>query len=1026
MIKHRGSIAWMAKNRVAANILMFVFLIGGVISAFSIKKEVFPAFDLDMITITVPYPGATPEEVDKSIIGAIEESVQDAEGVKEITATAREGSASVVLELEEGVDRQKVYQDIKQDIDSISTFPLEAEEPNIVLNSRDRRVLSLMVYGEVSDLVLREYAEKLRDRLLQRKDISKIELDGIKSYEIKISLSTDMLKKYGLNSKNIADKISKEAIELSGGSIKAKGGEILLRVNERRDYAKEFENLVIATSENGSLLRLGEIATIQDGFDESDISTKYDGKKAITLEIYRTGDTTPIEVSDSVRAGMEEFEGELPPTIKMAINSDMSDIYRQRLELLMKNAFVGLLLVLLVLGAFLEFRLAFWVSLGIPTSFLGSLLFLPYFDISINMVSMFAFIVALGIVVDDAIIAGENIYEYRNRGMNYLSAAIQGAKDIAVPLSFAILTNIITFSPLMFIPGVMGKLFGVIPVVISVVFIISWVEALFILPNHLGFSKKRHDGEVAGFLYTNQQKIAKWLDRFIENIYKPVLIFMLKHRYITVAISIATLISIVGYAQSGRMGFSMMPKVESDRAVAEATLPIGSTMDEALWVERRLIDSALKAVSIVGEDEVIGYRSRIKENVVSVDFYLEKPDVREVSTEEFNRLWRKESGNIAGLDSLKFRSDIGGPGGSRASLAIELSHTDIRILEEASDFIAKELAQLEGVKDIDNGFTPGKKEFEITLLPLASSLGISSGEIASQIRQSFYGSEAIRQQRGRNEVKVMIRLPEEERNSYRSIYMLDIKTSTGALVPLEKIAKVKEGRSYTEIIRKDGRRIVSVESNIVPESDTPKVIEKLEADVFPELFKMYPGLLIDYGGKQADARDSMLSLAQGFLLTLLLIYITLALPLQSYSQPLIVMSAIPFGVVGAFIGHMIMGYSLSVISIMGIVALAGVVINDTLVLIDYTNRKRSEGSTPWEAIVAGGTRRFRPIILTTLTTFVGLAPMIFETSVQARFMIPMAISLGYGIVFATAISLVLIPALYLILEDVKSMRIKRF
>lgn len=1015
----------MAKNRVAANILMLIFLVGGVFSALTIKKEVFPTFDLDMITITIPYPGATPEEVEKSIVRAVEESIQDSEGVKEIISKAREGSAVVTVELEEGVDRQKVYQDIKQEIDSISTFPLDAEEPRVSINSRDRRVLSIMLYGDVDDLVLREYTEKLRDRLLQKKSISKIEFDSVKSYEIKISFDLEKIKRYGLNLKNIADKISKDAVELSGGTIKSDGGEILLRLNERKDYAKEFENIVLAVSANGSILRLGEVATISDGFDESDIETKYDGKKALNLEVYRTGDNTPIQVSDSVREILEEFKTELPPSLNITINSDMSDVYRQRLELLLKNAFIGLLLVLLALGAFLEFRLAFWVALGIPTSFLGSLLFLPSADVSINMVSMFAFIVALGIVVDDAIIAGENIHEYRQRGMDNLTAAIEGAKDIAVPLSFAILTNIVAFAPLMFIPGLMGKLFGVIPVVITFVFLISWIEALFILPFHLATSKKRTDKEEQSFFYRNQQKIAKGLDRFVETVYRPSLIFFLKHRYLTVAIAVATLVSIMGYVQSGRMGFSMMPKIESDRAVAEATLPVGSTMREALRVEDMLIDAGMRVVESIGEGQIVGQRARIKENVVSVDFYLEHPDVRPVSTEEFNKKWREAAMGIPGLDSLKFRSDVGGPGGSKASIAIELSHTDTEVLESASKLLAEELSLISGLKDIDDGFTPGKKEFVIKLLPLASSLGVSSSDIASQVRHSFFGSEALRQQRGRNEVKVMVRLPEEERSNPYYLYTLEIKTPSGALVPLEKLALIEEGRSYTDITRKNGRRIVSVEANVDPESDTPKVVQRLQSDVLPMLSSAYPGLGVNYGGKQADMQESMGSLISGFAITMLIIYITLALPLQSYSQPLIVMSAIPFGAVGAFLGHMIMGYSLSVISIMGIVALAGVVINDTLVLIDYTNRKRSEGESAFESIVLGGTRRFRPILLTTLTTFVGLAPMIFESSIQAKFMIPMAISLGYGIVFATAISLILIPALYLILEDIKALRIRR-
>lgn len=1024
MNQQGGAIAWMAKNKVAANILMLVLMLGGVMSAFTIKKEVFPAFDLDIVTITVPYPGATPAEVEKSIVRAVEENLQNISGIKEIISTAREGSAVVNVELDEGADRQQVFQDIKQEVDSITTFPLEAEDPKVSINSTDRRVVSLYVYGDVDDLALREYAEDFRDRLLQNKDISKVQLDGIRDYEVKIAFDLDKIDKYGLKLKDLASTIKNQAVELSGGSIKSSGGEILLRVNERRDYASEFRNIVIARSDTGSLLRLGDIATVEDGFDESDIQSTYDNKKAIQVEVYRSGSYSPIEVSDSVHATLDAYKNELPASIGVSINNDMSNVYRQRLDLLTKNALFGFILVLAVLGAFLEFRLAFWVSLGIPTSFLGALLLLPNFDISINMVSMFAFIVTLGIVVDDAIIAGENIYEYRQRGMDYLTAAIEGAKDISVPLSFAILTNVVAFAPLFFIPGTMGKFFSVIPAVVCTVFIISWIEALFILPNHLAFSKKKHEGEVAGFLYRNQQKVAKALDNFVVNQYKPFLQFMLKHRFLTVSIAIATLVVMMGYAMSGRLGFSLMPKVESDRAYAEAVLPVGSTMDEAKKIEERLVQGGLDIVKKTGGQLLEGYRGSINENEIKVIFYLEDADIRPISTGEFVKKWRQSIGTLPGVDYVKFKSDLGGPGGGKASMAIEISHIDEEVLKNASAYLAEALSDISGVKDIDDGFTMGKKEFEIELLPLAHTLGITSSDVASQIREAYYGAEALRQQRGRHEVKVMIRLPKEERETRSSIYDLDIKTPAGTFVPLRKLVKINEGRSYTTITRKNGRRIISVEANVDPESSTPIVMNRLQEDVFPELKKLYPGLGIDYGGKQADTSESMMSLVQGFIITLAVIYITLALPLQSYTQPLIVMAAIPFGVVGAFLGHMIMGYSLSVISIMGIVALAGVVINDTLVLIDYVNRRRREGAEPYEAIVSAGVRRFRPILLTTLTTFVGLAPMIFETSVQARFMIPMAISLGFGILFATVITLVIIPTFYMLLADFKGKSIK--
>lgn len=1018
---HTGPIAFMARHRVAANILMIILLLGGLFFAYSIKKEVFPETDLDMVTVSVSYSGATPEETEQGIVLPIEEAIDGIEGIEEVSSSAGEGSGSVSIELDPDQDRMRIYQEIQQKVDAITTFPDEAERPQVSINQRKRHVLSLMLYGAQDAWALREYGERLRDRILSQPKINQVELEGVLDYEVRVEVDQEALERYGVTLKEISQAISSQSLELSGGTVKSEGGEILVRLDERRDYAQEFARLPIFSSAQGRSILLSEVATVTDGFDDSDYELTFNGKQSISVEVYRTGDSTPIEVSKATREAMEEFKAELPDGMEIVVRNDSSEIYEARLELLLKNGFIGLLLIVVLLGAFLEFRLAFWVAVGIPTSFLGAFLFLPWMDVSVNMVSMFAFIVALGIVVDDAIIAGENIYEFRSQGMGYLEAGIEGAKDIAVPLTFAIITNIVAFSPLAFVPGMMGKLFLVIPIVVGTVFVLSWIEALFILPHHLAYSEKTHSHPLSRFLYENQQKVAKSLDWFIEKVYQPVLRLCLRYRYITVASGIAVLLLVLAYAQSGRLGFEMMPRVESDRAVAYGILPVDATMKEATKVRDRIIKAGLEAVGTVEGDLMEGYRARISSNEVRVDFYLLGSEERAISTAEFNRRWREACGPIPGVDTLKFRSDIGGPGGGQASISIELAHRDTAVLEKASALLADRIRAIQGTKDIEDGFTPGKPQYTLTVTPYGRSLGLSSSDIASQVRASLNGTEALRQLRGRNEVKVRLYLPENQRDGMLDLFDLPIRTTDGVSVPLRSVAHLESGHSYTTISRRDGRRTVSVEANAESAKELTKVTQTIDTEVLPEIRQLFPGLSAEYQGRQADMKEGMTALIQTFVLVLVVIYITLALPFQSYTQPVIVMVAIPFGIVGAFLGHALMGYSLSVISVMGIVALSGVVINDTLVLVDYANRQRRKGTEAYVAIVSAGMRRFRPILLTTVTTFGGLAPMIFETSIQAKFLIPMALSLGYGIVFATFITLILIPALYLILEDVQKL-----
>ncbi len=1015
----RGPIGWMVDNRVTPNLIMLFLLLGGAYMLTQIKQEVFPEFALDMVTITVPYRGASPEEVESGIILAVEEAVRGVEGVKQITSVAREGFGRVTAELLTNADQQMAYQNIQQEVSRITTFPLEADDPQVVLVSRRRQVLDLQLYGDTSEWALRNIAEDVRDRLLQDPGITQIELTGARPFEVRIEIDPETLRIHGLTLEEVARIIRRTAVELPGGSLRAEGGEILLRFSERRDWASEFAAIPIVTTPNGARIELGDLATVTDSFEETDQFASFNGHPAVGLSVYRIGRETPIGVSAATRAAMEEIAASLPDGVDYAINNDWSDIYQQRMTLLTKNAVIGLILVLGLLGMFLEFKLAFWVTMGIPISFLGAIFFLPTIDVSINMISMFAFIIALGIVVDDAIVAGENIYEQRQQGRNFIDAAIIGARQVAVPITFSILTNIIAFAPLLFVPGMLGKTWGVIPLVVISVFLLSWYEAIFILPSHLAHVSSTPATGFGAFLHGRQQVIARGLTWFAENPFARFLDLCIRWRYLTVACGLALLLFILGLVTSGRLGFILMPRVESDRSVVTATLPYGSPLSRIEAVRDTLLRTANEVVEQNGGNELSrGVFAAINDNVLEVSVYLTPPGQRPISTTDLTRQWRAKTGVIPGVETLQFQADRGGPG-SGAAITVELSHRDIPTLEAASLDLAGRLSDFPNIKDIDAGYTPGKRQFDFTLKPEGRSLGLTTDDVARQLRAAFYGAEALRQQRGRSEVKVQVKLPEDRRISEYDLESFLIRTPSGRDVPLLEIAERAQGRAYTSIQRREGRRTIQVAADVDPIGESSRIKAELDATTLPQLARDYPGLTYGYEGRQADMAESLRALTAGFGLVLFCVYFLLAIPFRSYIQPAIVMLSIPFGIIGAVLGHIIMGYNLSIISLMGMIALAGVVVNGSLVLIDYANRLQREGDDPFTAIHNAGVRRFRPILLTTLTTFGGLAPMIFETSRQARFMIPMALSLGYGILFSSIICLVLVPSLYMIIEDIR-------
>jgi len=1036
-----GAIRWMARNHVAANLLMLVFVVGGLLLGPKVKQEVFPEVNLDWISVTVPYPGAGPEEVEEGILLKIEENLTGVDGIKQIKATASEGMGTVMAEVNAGMDPDKVLQDVKSEVDRITTFPLDAEEPVIAKVLNRSEVISVVVYGDLSERSLREWAESVRDELLAYPEITQVDLGGVRPYEISIEISEENLRRYNLTLDQVAQQVRRASLDLPGGTIKTAGGEILLRTKERRYFGPEYANIVVVTSPDGTQVHLRDIAEVRDTFQETDTFATFDGKPAAMVKVFRVGEQKPTAISTIVKKYVEEKGPALPPTVRLATWNDTSELFQSRQNLLQKNAALGLVLVFLILGLFLEIRLALWVMLGIPISFFGTLFLMPAIGVSINMISLFAFILALGIVVDDAIVVGENIYEQRQLGKPYLQAAVDGTQEVGTPVVFSVLTTVAAFAPLIFVSGVMGKFIKVIPLVVITILLVSLVESLFVLPAHLALGRRRESSAgLLGGIDRVRRRFGVQLDRLIAGPYRRTLEFCLGQRYLTLAAAVAALFLTVGVVGGGLIKFTFMPEVDGDVITASLQMPQGTPAAETARIERFIEQQAMATVedfdssrsagdsilrhfySVIGGTIAAGGpgggSSQAAAHLSDMALFLTRSEDRGVPAAEITRRWREKVGEIPGVESLVFKSNMVRMG---ANIDVQLAHEDFDTLTRAAGRLKDELAAFPGVGDIEDSYAQGKSELKIRLKPEARTLGITEEDLGRQIRAAFYGAESLRLQRGRNEVKVMVRYPEENRKSRWDLEAMRIRTPQGGEIPLGRAAWVEEGRGFSEIKRTDRKRVVNVTASVdSQQANAQEILRNLKAGALEQLRHDYPGLTFDMEGEEKERRDSMASMGSGFILALFAIYTLLAIPFRSYSQPLIIMSAIPFGIVGAIGGHLLMGFNLSILSIFGIVALSGVVVNDSLLLIDRINaNRRAGGEDLRQAVIDAGMRRFRPILLTSLTTFFGLAPMILERSVQAQFLIPMAISLGFGILFATGITLLLIPALYLALEDIR-------
>lgn len=1040
-------VAWFAKNHVAANLLMLVIIFAGLITIPGIKKEIFPEYSTDLVSISVEYLGAAPEEVEEGVCVRIEEAIYGLDGIKKITSTASENVGSVLVELLDDADMSRVLEDIKTRVDGIDTFPEEAEEPVVQEVLARNQVLNVAVSGDTDERTLKVLGERLRDEISSLPGITQVFLTSVRPYEISIEVSEESLRRYGLTFDQVANAVRRSSLDLPGGSIKAGGGEILLRTKSQAYRGHDFEDIVLVTRPDGTRLMLSDVATVIDGFRDTDQSARFDGHPTVMLQVFRVGDQNALEVAAIVKNYLAEAEGRLPEGIELTPWWDRSRYLQSRLDLMLRNARTGYILVFLLLAFFLRFKLAWWVSLGIPISFLGAIWLMPGLDVSINMISLFAFIVVLGIVVDDAIIVGENIYSHYERTGKRLESAIKGAQEVSIPVLFAVLTTIAAFSPMLNVPGSTGQIMRVIPIIVIATLVFSLIESLLILPAHLAKIKDRpHRPNLLEKIWVPfQEKVASALRRFIDKAYRPSLEFALRWRYLTVAWGLMTLLLTAGLVGGGFIQFRFLPNVEADFVVAMLTMPQGTPPEVTAHALRDLEETARQVGIEIDAEQGNGhgegvfrhfmvsigempYRSRQSsrgpgsiENGFSgghlgeVQIELAPSEERDLSSQEILKRWRDRAGMVPDAVELTFTSSIFSPG---SPIDVQMSGPSLDDLRDASNELKLRLAEYPGVFDIADSYRTGKREVKLALLPSAEPLGLTAADLARQVRQGFYGEEVQRVQRGRDDIRVMVRYPDDERRSLGDLENMRVRTPAGDEVPFSSVAIAELGRGFSAIERSDRARTLHVTADVDPSvSNSNDIIAELQRTVLPEVTSKYPGLSYSFEGERREQQETMGGLARGFMLAIFMIYALLAIPFRSYIQPVIIMSAIPFGLVGAVWGHVIMGLDLTILSMFGIVALTGVVVNDSLVLVDFINRKRGEGIPLHTAVREAGVVRFRPILLTSLTTFAGLSPLLLEKSVQAKFLVPMAVSLGWGVLFATFITLMLVPAGYLILED---------
>ena len=1017
----RGLIGWFATNHVAANLMMFAIIIGGIVSIIVLKKETMPEFQTDRIDIQVSYLGAAPEEVETGVILRIEEAIETIEGIREMDAMAAEGVGMVSVEVEEGVELPDMLDKLKLAVDGISTFPAETERP-IISESRFRnQVINVQLAGDLDEAAMKELADGIREEIVGLPNVSFAQVMGSRPFEISIEISEANLRQYGLTLDSVARTIGRWSLDLPGGAIRSAAGDIRLRATGQAYTGQEFEDIVLLSRPDGTRVRLRDVATIRDGFSEEDSYSFFDGKRSFGINVMATKEENPLDVSAEVRAYVERRNATLPPEAQLTVWADTSTFLEGRLNMMLKNMALGAVLVLCILGFFLHLKVAAWVILGMSVAFLGAFALMPFTSVTINMMSLFAFILVLGIVVDDAIIIGESAYAETEEHGYTLANIVRGAQRVAIPATFGVLTTIMAFLPMLFQSGRTSAFAAAIAWVVILCLAFSLIESKLILPSHLAMMRSSHG---------RKRGVSDWagdkLKRFIDQRYTPFLKLTIEYRWATLTTFIGIMILMGGLVAGGWVRVVFFPEMEADFVNARVELQEGAPeslitsivqqMDAAL----REVDADLQA-DLGIEDNTIQHVFAYIQGGSTGQFtvMLKEGEEREVSPKVVENRWREKIGEIAGTKELSFSSGMRMSSGP--PISFRLTGRDIGQLERAADELASHLRTYDGLFEIQSSANAGPEEIKLSIKPEAEALGVTLADLAGQVRQAFYGAEAQRIQRGDSEVRVMVRYPRSERQSIGNLENMWIRLPDGRELPFSAVADYELERGYNSINRIDGKRTITVSANANTEVVEPgTIMGAVYAAAVPTLRQSYPDVQFGAGASAREQSSSVIEMLQGFMYALLGIYILMAVPLRSYLQPLVIMTVIPFGLIGAAVGHMIFGYAMNAISALGFFALTGVVVNDSLILVHYINRRIDEGATPLEAALEGGARRFRPILLTSLTTFFGLVPIVFEGSMHAQMVIPMALSLAFGILFATTITLILIPCLYIMAMNLKN------
>ena len=1036
-LNSKGLIGWFARNPVAANLIMILIFFSGALSLLSISKEMFPRGETSMISIGAPYPGAAPVEVEKGVILPMESALEGLRGIKKITSAADRDYARVYLEIEENEDINEVMSQVENRIDSITNLPDDLEKPTVKRVELNLWAMGVAVYGDMTELEKKIIGDEIYDELQALPDVKELRLWGAGTYEISIEVRENRLRELNLTLAEVASAVRSSSLDLPAGIIRTESGNVLVRTEGKAYIGSDFEDIVLRSQMDGTQLLLSDVAEVRDGFTESIYTNRFDRQSAFSLGIFSLEGQNLLDISETVHAYVEKKQASMPSGLSISVFNDEAYDLNGRLTMMSENLLMGGILVALVLGIFLNLKVAFWVILGIPVSFAGAFWLMPFGSVTVNVLSLFAFIMVLGIVVDDAIVIGESVFseakkDYQDKlALGEIPVAgystpvevvVRGAKRVATPSTIGVLTTMAAFLPIIFIGGSFASITKAIGIVVVLCLMFSLIESKLILPAHLvGLKFGKKPSGKQSLIARLQSKVARWLDYVIEDVYEPTLRKALRNRYTTLAGFLAIFIIIVGSVNSGIARFEFFPNVPGNGVQAEIIMQDGASA-ESLTETIDQIESAIYAVDknyraenpdTAGLVEHVAFfiSSDVKATFRVV---LTKAEFRSVSATEIERLWRSEVGLLPNVRKQRYYSSEGPSG---AAISLSLSGTDPDELTMASVELQQYLTQFVGVYDIYNSQGSGSKEVLINLKPYASQVGVRLSDVARQVRQAFYGEEAQRIQRDSDTVKVMVRYPVEERRDIATLENMHIRTSSGQAISIGEVADITLGLGLTAIERLDRKRTVTVTAEVEAEKiQSGDVVSDVRKNLVPELLSKYPSVQFRLSGGTQEQSDYYGKMGVGGLAALFMIYGLLAVPLRSYIQPIVIMSVIPFGFIGAVIGHVIFDMAVNILSLFGIIALAGVVVNDSLILVEFANRGKAENLSAEDAILNAGKKRFRAILLTTLTTFVGLFPLLFETSVQAQFVIPMALSLSFGILFASTITLVLIPCLYLVVE----------